>query len=285
VSQTNIKESTFDKGGKSYWDGVWDESALTEMADPSVPGIKNVGIRLMAEQLHNAVSDFVGKRVDLVEMGCGNSAWLPYFSKRYGFSVTGVDYSERGCSQERRVLAASGVQGDVFCTNFLEPPDHMIGKYDLLTSFGVAEHFVPTEGCISAFSKFLRAGGRMITVIPNVCGMPGLILRQTNRALYEKHVPLDSDSLKAAHEAAGLDVVYSKPILPPNFYVMTTSGLDSRLVSTKIKAKVFQNLGRASLLAMTVAEKLALEIPSRMMSPYFICVADKVSSFDNQPVP
>lgn len=33
----------------------------------------------------------------LMEMGCGSSIWLPYFFKKFGYKVHGIDYSRLGC--------------------------------------------------------------------------------------------------------------------------------------------------------------------------------------------
>lgn len=270
-----MNNSAIDKGGKSYWESIWDESELTKAADPTIPGVNNVAIRLMATHLNDAISDRLPAKSDLIEVGCGNSAWLPYFAKRYEFNVTGVDYSERGCEQERRVMENSGVTGEVICADFFDPPAKLVENFDIITSFGVVEHFVPTKRCLSAFSRFVREGGRLITVIPNVHGSIGFLMRLMNRGLYDKHVPLNAKTLADAHEKAGLSVIYCRPIFTTNYYILNVSGLDPALVSTKIKKLIFRNLGRASLLLLAVLEKLNVEITSQMFSPYFICVAEK----------
>ena len=42
----------------------------------------------------------------ILEIGCGNSTWLPYLAKKTGAQVAGIDYSEEGCAlvQNRLIL-------------------------------------------------------------------------------------------------------------------------------------------------------------------------------------
>lgn len=270
-----MEENARDKAGKEYWDSIWEDLALTEIANPELGGIKNVTIRIMSKHLEKSVADLINKPIELLEVGCGNSVWLPYFAKKFGFNVTGLDYSELGCEHERRVLKAAGINGEVICSDFFAPPDEMIGKYDVVTSFGVVEHFVPTEGCLEAFARFLKPKGRIITEIPNVQGINGLLMKTTNRPFYDKHVSLSSKTLAEAHEKAGFKIIDCQYIFTTNFYVPNTSGLDPNLTSTKIKETVLRNLGRGSLLALALGEKVNFELKSGLISPYILCVAEK----------
>lgn len=264
-----------DKAGKDYWDSIWLESELTETADPEKTGVKNVTIRLFDKCLRKSVADIKTENSELLEVGCANSIWLPYFAKQFGFNVTGLDYSESGCEYERKVLSKSQVKGDVVCADFFAPPNELIEKFDVLTSFGVVEHFVPTEGCLEAFARFLKHKGRIITVIPNVEGINGVLMKVTNRPFYDKHVCLSDKTLAEAHRKAGFKVIESSYIFSTNFYVPNTSGLNPKLFSTKLKNLLIQNLGRTSLLTLAIGEKLNIEIASKTFSPYILCIAEK----------
>ena len=90
-------------------------------------------------------------------------------------SVTGLDYSEIGCEEARLILENNNVEGEIVCCDFFSPPESMLNRYDVVISFGVLEHFENTSDCTKAFSRFLRPGGLLLTVIPNMNGIPGLL--------------------------------------------------------------------------------------------------------------
>ena len=120
--------------------------------------------------------------------------WLPYFAKEFAFEVYGIDYSEIGCQQAKQILEYEGVNGKIVCADFFSPPGSMLKAFDVVVSFGVLEHFEDTTACIAAFSKFLKPGGLLITNIPNLCGLNGLIQKMINRSIFDIHVPLDKKS-------------------------------------------------------------------------------------------
>jgi len=63
----------------------------------------------------------------------------------------------------------------IVCGELFGPPPWMQEMFDIVMSWGVIEHFEDTAGCLQACSRFLKPGGTMITVIPNMCGIPGLL--------------------------------------------------------------------------------------------------------------
>jgi len=140
----------------------------------------------------------------LLEIGCGGSAWLPYFAKEFGFEVYDIDYSELGCQQAAQVLENEGVEGEILCADFFSPPEHMLGDFDTVGSRGVVEHFEDTAAWASAFSKFLRPGGVMSLSLINFENLRGT-------PFYEVAVRLRSWITKAMWGAER-----TMPMLRPN---------------------------------------------------------------------
>lgn len=56
---------------------------------------------------------------------------------------------------------------------FFSPPASMLGKFDVVVTFGVVEHFIDTRACLDAMSQFLKPGGLLVTSIPNLAGWIG----------------------------------------------------------------------------------------------------------------
>ena len=208
----------------------------------------------------------------LIEIGCARSQWLPYFALNFGLAVTGLDYSPTGCDQERQILARAGVSGDVICANLFEPPEQMLGRFDMLWTNGVLEHFDDTAAALRAFTAFLKTGGLMITLIPNMRGLVGTVQRILGPSTYAIHVPLTRDELRNAHTAAGLQIVRCDYVMSVNFGVLAVSRSE-RLFSLRMLA--VRVLRRLSVLVWMFERAFAKLPVSRAFSPYIICVATK----------
>ena len=78
-----------------------------------------------------------------------------------------------------------------------DPPDDMKGQYDLVMSFGVVEHFKDTTACLKACAAFVKPGGQMFTMIPNMTGLVGSLQKIIDRNVYDIHVPLSCKMLMA----------------------------------------------------------------------------------------
>jgi cyclopropane fatty-acyl-phospholipid synthase-like methyltransferase len=179
----------------------------------------------------------------LLEIGCARSAWLPYFAKEFGFKVYGVDYSELGCEQALQILSNEGMEGEIVCSDFFSPPESMIGQFDVVVSFGVLEHFQDAQGCILAFSKYLKRNGIMITNIP---------------------------TLLEAHQKSGLELVSCNYFLSANFGVVNFENQRGNVIYEWI-LQSFCWLNRV----IWFFENLIPVNPSRWCSPYINCVAMK----------
>jgi len=260
-----------DKAGKSYWDATWENTAVLSAVDPRLPGLNNRINRQFHEYFRKAFSGMKTKGKKLLEIGCARSQWLPYFAKEFGFIVSGVDYSEIGCVKAREILSHAGVSGEVVNVDFFNPPGHMLHAYDVVVSFGVVEHFENTFECINACAKYLDRGGLMITVIPNLVGLMGLLQKKLNKPIYDKHEPLDINMLKEAHHRAGLTALMCDYFLSTNFGVLNMDGLNKMQTATRIKMFFCRSLSLASMMVWQIEEVIGSMPSSKVMSPYMIC--------------
>jgi SAM-dependent methyltransferase len=260
-----------DRAGKAHWDDTWRSlgaSTLTQQVDG--PGRWNHVNREVARFLRRWLTPR-GVDSQLVELGCARSIWLPYFAQ-LGHSITGVDYSELGCELARTGLAQAGTPGRVVLGDFFNPPPDLVGRFDAAFSNGVAEHFDNTKACIEAFGRFLAPRGRLVTIVPNMTGVPGFLQKQLNRPVYEKHVPLDSTQLRQAHVAAGLEVLDAGYLISTNFGVLNLTGLPTGNLSWAAKRVLLAALGRVSLLGWLAEPRLR---PVQPWAGYVYCVADR----------
>lgn len=265
-----------DKAGKEFWNMVWEDQEVPTRVDPNEPSWEAVFVSQIDDYFRTLFSKETTKGKSFLELGCGGSIWLPYFAKEFGFEVSGIDYSETGCEKERRILEKAQVSGDIHYADFFDSESALHSKFDFVYSSGVAEHFVPTSRCISAFKNFLKPGGTMITLIPNMAGVIGSLQKILNKEVYDIHVVLDREDLEKAHNEVGLNVVNCKYLQSTGFGVLDTTGLDESLTSTKIKNASVKNLSRISLL-LTALENKTFRLPkSKLLSPFIGCIATKL---------
>lgn len=263
-----------DFAGHGYWESLWADRALATPVDPADDARDNEVVRRLDQQFQRTFGSMpAGSR--LIEIGCANSGWLPYFASRFAFSVVGIDYSRAGCVQATAVLERAGLEREIVCADFFDPPPHLEGAFDALVSFGVVEHFDDTVACLRAFARYLQPGGVAFTVIPNMRGLGGFVQHMANREVFDIHIALSPQELQAAHEHAGFHVRSSEHFLSTNFGVLNLNGLRLSAPSTRMKAWAFTQLVRVSK-AIWALEARAGPLPTtRLFSPYIVCVAEK----------
>ncbi len=261
-----------DRAGKSYWDRVWSDDDLPPPLQVAVPDRTNYKERRFHEEL---VRIFAAHRVrTLIEIGCAKSRWLPHLAKHFGVEVTGLDYSEAGCAKARRLLEREGVDGEIVCADLYAPPARLVERFDALVSFGVAEHFDDTGACIAAFARYLRRGGVMFTSVPNLVGVNGDLQKVLDREIYDKHLPISREALRAAHERAGLVVEECGYFVALNPGVLTLGNQDSKVVHAA-KRVFLAGIGRAAQLVWKLEAAIAPLPPTQLFAGFVNCVARK----------
>jgi SAM-dependent methyltransferase len=258
-----------DKAGKAHWDQTERNAGLLIERFAPTPGLRGFARRRWHAMFQRALGrEGTGRR--LLELGCGGSAFLPYFAQEFGFSVSGIDYSEGGCIQARELCAAQGVAADIVCADFFAAPPSLHGVFDAVVSFGVVEHFGDTAATVGHFARFLRPGGVLLTMVPNMHGAVGASQRWLNRSVYDKHEQIDPERLRAAHASAGLQVVECDYFLFCNFGVVNIGS-----EAGAARRQAFLAL-RAATGIVWAGETLAgSPRPRRGLSPYVLCVAKR----------
>lgn len=266
-----------DKAGQKYWNKAWDDHPL--------PDVWNVDSKRLLNHVEREFFLCIAKALEiqgksqpdmhLVEVGCARSQALPVFAKRLGLSVAGIDYSPNGCEQTRVMLNREAVSGDVYCSDIFAIPDALKGRFDVVVSFGLIEHFSNTNEIVSALAGLLKPGGMIFTNIPNMQGTTGFVQKALNRGIYDIHVPLTPSQVRSAHEMAGLDVIESNYFLSSNYGVVNLGDTNRRNLGWWAKKIVLAILARTSM-AVWLIERVFGKLPvSQAFSPYVNCIALK----------
>jgi 2-polyprenyl-3-methyl-5-hydroxy-6-metoxy-1,4-benzoquinol methylase len=208
IETKNSKLPGGDIAGEEFWEEWWKRTRLPlpPALDPHRPGLKNYEVRRFHQAFQQLFKGYDASSTELVEIGCAQSVYLPYFAKNFGFKVAGIDRSETGCGRARKILEREGVKGEIYSADFFAVPPELIGRFDVVISFGVIEHFKQTAEALRAMAKLLKPGGRMFDDIPNLTGVLGRYQKLLDRVIYDAHVPMSREKLASAHQEAGLEI-------------------------------------------------------------------------------
>jgi cyclopropane fatty-acyl-phospholipid synthase-like methyltransferase len=261
------------KTTREYWENLWESDSDAKAFDPNASGIHqwvNQGFHTYFSHLFKP-TDTKGKK--LLEVGCGGSIWLPYFSKEYDFKISGLDYSEQGCMLAKKILENEDVSGKIIYADLFKPAPKMVAAFDIVISFGLVEHFENTGACIKAIKKYLAPGGLLITFIPNMAGFTGFLQKVLNKQVYDLHVVMNNKSLKSAHREAGLSIDEGGYFLSFNPSMINIVGHDKKSKVDSSKKLIFYLLYQISKI-IWVFERQFFSLPAtRIFSPYIFCTA------------
>ena len=246
----------------------WDHTYVTRKWQPPLQliGIGGHINRLILQKLLS--TDLQGKQV--LEIGAGDSAWLPYLAKTFPNSrFVGLDYSERGCALLSDRARAEGASVEVVQEDMFVDDSPIHRSFDFVFSFGVVEHFSALSRALSAKSRYAKPGGIVFTLIPNMAGMLGTLSQMWNQDIYLQHNPHDLPSLVSGHRHAGLQVM-SSGYLASNNFGMLSSCFPAR---HGFAWHLYRLLVGASMAIWSVEGRFG-ELPaSRMLSPYIYAIA------------
>lgn len=149
----------------------------------------------------------VSNAITFFEVGCGGGKWLVYFSKKFGYKVSGIDYSEEAISTTLKTLSFAGVyaeiiHGDVFTID-------IDNKYDVVLSDGFVEHFTDTKQTLQKLSSFVKKGGYLITIVPNLTGFHKFLLCHSKQGerVFRTHNPVTKLDLLSSYETLGFQEI------------------------------------------------------------------------------
>lgn len=248
-----------------YWDGTY---AQASEAPLHLSSFRHWGQRQVVE-----IIESVGlNRQRVLELGAGNSAVLCYLARRYpDAEFHGIDYAPGGCAMLRARAQREGVRVGAHQADMFAPPTEHVGVYQVVFSLGLLEHFTDLDSATRAKAAFLRPGGKLVTVIPNMSGVLGRLTRYFNPQVYALHVPHDVRSLVRGHVAAGLRIERFGCLGFSNFGVLSScfQGPESRGWT------IYKWLSRFTTATWWLESKGCPMPASPCLSPYLYVVATK----------
>lgn len=196
-----------DKGAttdESFWDGQWsDRGAASSLVRFLRSGDHGPGGRFI--RLFRAVAgcDLTGKTV--VELGGACSRFLIDLA-REGALVTAIDYSPVGVQQTPMMFNDLGIDGRVIEADMFSAGSEL-GSYDIVTHWGLAEHFRDPAAVMRVASSMVARGGSVIFTMPNMEAFGARLWKFFAPNNYDAHVYHSDEALVRSAEEHGLVLV------------------------------------------------------------------------------
>jgi 2-polyprenyl-3-methyl-5-hydroxy-6-metoxy-1,4-benzoquinol methylase len=256
---------------RDYWDEVLVQADL-----PRISTRRAYHQRITMDFVDEFISK--GDYKSFFEVGCGSSGWLPYFALKYNLVVSGIDYSVPGCRLAEQNLKMLEIPyGEIICKDIFEPDCTGGKKYDIVFSYGVIEHFEHPEDLIRIFAGFLNPGGLLISLVPNLNGLMGSISRYFVKDIFNMHKVMDAAQLREFHEFndlvslktsfAGTFTLSVLPLVKSKIWVYKQGSLQRKITSFLV--------GTLDKASNNFLKLTGINLTSRFLSPYIICVARK----------
>jgi SAM-dependent methyltransferase len=253
----SIESKPTDKASELYWTNFWKQLPFPGDIDVTQKKSSNYVYRKLDKHFEAVFSNTKTTNASLLEIGCGNSAYLTYFHRRFGFQVNGIDYSTYACERTREILHRDGISGQIHHADLFQPPPQLLNAFDVVCSFGVAEHFTDTTAAIRSMAAFVKPGGLLITTIPNLSGPSGWLQKAMYKPVYDIHQVMRLNDLSERVAAAGLQIVRADRFVPISFGI-TLEQMDN----IPVKGLFFKRL---MLKGLQTIEKVLSFIDDRIM--------------------
>jgi SAM-dependent methyltransferase len=150
----------------------WEDEYLANVPIPARPDEDMAFERCLARALAEHAPVPAGARV--LEVGCAPGKWLVFYAERFGASVVGVEYTDKGAELTRANFAATGIPGEVVQGDFFALPSE---PFDLVLSLGFIEHFDDLDATFARHLDFVAPGGRLAIGVPNYRGLNRMLQR------------------------------------------------------------------------------------------------------------
>jgi SAM-dependent methyltransferase len=262
------------KTDEGYWTGLWSATALPPPFDPT-------SADYLGKRYHEVFERHLPKsngELELLELGCGTSRWLPYFARHFGFRVSGLDYSEVGCNAAREILNRDGVTGTVLHGDVFNPASDFENRFDVVISLGLVEHFRDTGSALRSFARFAKPGGLVVTTVPNMAGWQGVVQKHLiNRSVYDGHEPLDLERLEAAHRDAGLVRVAAGPVGILDFHNLNVGVPEGRKEIFWVRLLIYKILTRLSRIIWALDSVVKIPVSTRTAAAFYYVAQKPIS--------
>ena len=151
------------------WSDTWRGASIE--CTPSLNITKGLG-RDLDRMLQRHVRP--GTHRTCLEIGCYPGRFLRYFGERFNFELSGLEYVEWCATRCEELLEKANCptkvhHGDLFSWQTAD-------RWDVVSSFGLIEHFENTRSVVENHARLLAPGGLLVITFPRHDGIYGKIM-------------------------------------------------------------------------------------------------------------
>lgn len=253
---------------KKYWDSVLTSVDLPRIYSRTSEPTRRFDL-LFKEYLAQG-------QIDFIEVGCGSSAWLPYFQKYFGFNVHGIDYSLEGCFLAKENMKYFGKfdSSNIKCLDIFDV-ENIKEKYDIVFTYGLIEHFSDQKEIITKLSYLLKEGGQIITIVPNLNGFNGIVTRRFLPDIYAIHQVIDLEKLTSDHTFNGFNTEFAGYYGTFYLEVMPWVRIKAPFGNTLIKKVFLKFINLVNRLSLYGLKLFSFKCETKAFSPYLVYIGKK----------
>ena len=181
------------------WSGIWDGIGSANFQKGREPYVWRFYEKFLPDY------DFKGRRV--LEFGCGTGVNSTIMALR-GAKLTFVDTSQRALDMVKENLDRLGLDAELVKQDVFDFNER--GRYDLVHSEGLVEHFLPPkrQEIVDIHARAARGDGRVLIMIPHLKCPPYRLGKKLASAIgcwiYGNEYPYTKHELQKRMEWAGL---------------------------------------------------------------------------------
>ncbi len=187
-----------------YWNSVWSGASNASLLDPNdfYAGRSGLFVKLMQRR----VGDLRGR--SLVEFGGGgNNTRLLALAKWLGVDATVLDFSDEGLRAVAELFEANDCPVRLVNVDLGSwvPED----RFDIVTHWGVLEHFVDPRPLLAKSAAALNPGGSLIFSMPNMEAFAAQLWERWSPDNWSAHVWHSEQTVLSCLAELGLSDVHS----------------------------------------------------------------------------
>jgi 2-polyprenyl-3-methyl-5-hydroxy-6-metoxy-1,4-benzoquinol methylase len=217
-----------------YWNEYWSDFTLPAEITP--------GQSLLVREITRLFDRYLPRKPGLraLEIGGAPGQYLAYLHRTFGYDVTVLDRSATGCEKARENFRLLGINGAVEHGDLFDD-EADLGRFDVVYSLGLIEHFTDPLPVVTAHLRLLEPGGTLVLSCPNFLGINGSLVRRLSPALLDT---LDVDTMRLEswrrfERDLGLEVLFRGHIggfEPGLFWRLEGTRRTNRVLSLSLKA-------------------------------------------------
>jgi SAM-dependent methyltransferase len=168
---------------EAHWDHYW-EQRVREL--PVAISRDTAGLQIQA--ILDVVDRWVEPNSDVTTLEVGGSPgqYLAYLHRRTGCSCAVLDFSPAGCALTRENFARLKIPVKVYECDMFDPGLN-IGRFDVVYSLGVIEHFADVEAAVAAHVRLVCPSGLLVLGVPNFVGVNGWFAKRIDGSRFTRH--------------------------------------------------------------------------------------------------